>query len=203
MPTEESYPPYPPFLKTRQFPNLKNSSFHCRPCPISHKRRRIDIKAPKRANGIIPHQLPHLDYKTRNKAATIKKRGITEHQTSMHNSIHRCIETQIPMHRNPSWHCDTFWFFVILDTDAYKNPDTDAYKHRCIEKFIHRYTHRCIQTQIPMHTNTDTDTHTDAYKSPCDPRHRCIQKSRRIIISTSKPDTDAYKSPYTITDTDA
>ena len=126
--------PLPPFLFLPQditiTANHKNNTFHCRPCPPSHKRRRIDIKAPKRANGIIPHQLPHLDYKTRNKAATIKKRGITEHQTSMHNPIHRythrCIEIQIPMHTNPSWHCDTFWFFVILDTDAYKNPDTDA-----------------------------------------------------------------------------
>ncbi len=88
IPTEESYPPYPPFLKAWQFPNLKNSTFHRRPCPPSHKRRRIDIKAQKRANGIIPHQLPHLDYKTRNKAATIKKRGITEHQTSMHTKVH-------------------------------------------------------------------------------------------------------------------
>ena len=33
IPTEESYPPYPPFLKTWQFPNLKNSSFHCRHAP--------------------------------------------------------------------------------------------------------------------------------------------------------------------------
>ena len=33
IPTEESYPPYPPFLKTWQFPNLKNSTFHCRHAP--------------------------------------------------------------------------------------------------------------------------------------------------------------------------
>ena len=124
-------------------PKSQKQYFPLPPCPISHKRRRIDIKAQKRANGIIPHQLPHLDYKTRNKAATIKKRCITEHQTSMHNSIHRCTETQIPMHRNTSRHYDTFWFFVILDTDAYNS------RYRCIEKS--RY--RCIQFQIPMHRN--------------------------------------------------
>ena len=52
-----------------------------------------------------------------------------------------------------------------------------------------------------MHTKVHAIPDTDACKHPH--KHRCIEKSRRIIILASKPDVDAYKSPYTITDTDA
>jgi hypothetical protein len=123
---KESYPPTPfPFSVTAHHAKHQSQRQYLPlpPCPISHRRRRIDIKAQKRANGIMPHQIPHLDYKTRNKAATIKKRGIIEH----HDGLHQ----------------------------------TKAGRH------------------TPMHTDTD------AY------RYRCIQKSRRIIISAAKPDTDA------------
>lgn len=65
--SKESYPPTPfPFSATGHHHNRQSQKqyFPLPPCPISHRRCRIDIKAQKRANGIIPHSIPHLDYKT-------------------------------------------------------------------------------------------------------------------------------------------
>lgn len=139
---KESYPPTPfPFSVTAHHAKHQSQRQYLPlpPRPIGHRRRRIDIKAPKRANGMLPHQIPHLGHKTLNKAATIKKRGITEHQTPMHNSIHRCIQKSI--HR-------------CIEKSIYNS------KRRCIEKSIHKYRYRCIQT--PMYAKVHAIPNVDA-----------------------------------------
>jgi hypothetical protein len=79
------------------------------------------------------------------------------------------------MHTNTSWHCDTFWFFVILDTDAYKSQ----YKiHHKIPMHIKATT--WIKTPVDAHKSPHAIPDTDAYKHRCiekpihNPRYRCI-----------------------------
>lgn len=159
IPTEESYPPYPPFLFLLQPIMQKHQSqrqyFLLPPCPISHKRRRIDIKAQKRANGIIPHQLPHLDYKTRNKAATIKKRGMVEH----HNGLHQTkAEHQTPMHSHPNK--TTRRRIQIPMHTKVTSHNNFSLKTRC----------RCIQKPIqnpPQDTDAHKGNHMDKNTSRC------------------------------------
>ncbi len=86
---------------------------------------------------------------------------MVEHHDGLHQTK---TEHQTPMHSQP-------------------NKNT----RRRIQIPMHTKVH--IQLQIPMHTKAAIwiKTPVDAYKNPCDPRYRCIQKS----IQNPLQDTDA------------